>query len=347
MFNGNSSILNTGGDDRILQMDEAGIKIKPGECVWCRIESPQPGGYAVTVVSNGIKGFLPSTINIEIGKVVPSSFVCMNGDQALFTFAFTIGTSARVQHSTATDQENAFSVWAEAHPKSVSLRRAVDVFMPPTNSPLIEVKLNRQKSLEIFPTIEETKFTGCMKVYCESSMSRGALILLQGRVVGSVYTKKPIPDPYPFEIGIKKILEDVSATTACADLEMYELPEEIILSMAALFLGYVDKPAVKLENAEYAEKMLAHFADTNETACFNLLDEEADAVIALSFIHKGDFQGSYAIAQRAYRKEKEFLSRLIESNPKVRLQAHILPSALTTDAVRFGYSLNAEQFAIK
>ncbi len=329
----------------MLRMDVPADKIKPGECVWCRIDSPEPGGYSVSVVSNGLVGFLPSYHPIELGRIVPSTFVCMDGERALFTFAFTMGTSARVQHSTASDQENAFSVWADAYPKSLSVRRAVDLVMPPINSAPIMLKLNAQRAKEIFPSLEETNFTGCMKVFCEGKLSRAALIFVNGRAVGSLYTTKQFPDPYPFEAGMRKMMQDVASPDSEADVEMYELPEGIVLSMSSLFLGYVDQPGDKVENKSYTERMLEHFSSRSETGCFSFVDEN-HAPIALGFVRSGHFSGAYSIIERVFSEDISFWFKLLEANPNCKVLAYILPPAMMTEAIRFGYSLNSEQFAV-
>lgn len=327
-------------------MDQAAQKVKPGECLWCRIEAPAPGGYKVSVVKTGLKGFLPATDKIEIGKVVPSTFVCMNEDEALFTFAFTMGTSAKVQHSTLSDEANAFSVWVDAFPKSMSFRRAVDLVMPPISSSSMLVKLDTQKAREIISTLDESQFTGCMKINCESAMSRAALIFFRGRAVGSIYTRKPMRDPYGFEIGMRKLVEDLTAENTDADMEMYELPEEIVLSMASLFLGYVDRPDAKGDRNSYAEKMLQHFFDAKNTGCFNLLDT-TDTSTAFGFVCKGEFRGTYTIGEQVFNQDKNFLLELLAKDPEFKLQVHILPPAMMTEAVVLGYALNTEQFGFK
>lgn len=324
--------------------EEARPKIKPGECIWCRIEAAEPGGYSVSVESRGISGFLPSTRPIELGVIVPSTFVCMNGDRALFTFAYTMGTSARVQHSTASDQENAFSVWADAFPKAISIRRAVDLVMPPLDASLVTLKLDIGKADQVLSSLEETGFCGCVKIFCQSSFSRSALIFLDGRVVGSLYTKKPNRDPYPLDYGIKELLKDLSDEALDADLEMYELPREICVSMSSLFLGYTDEPDPKLSKSEYLASMLAHFARQKDTACFNLLEEDTDTPFALGFVFAGDFHGSYLITERLYSKESGPLTSFLESGGKCKLQVHILPAAMISDSIRFGFSLSSDQF---
>lgn len=327
-------------------MDQAAANHKPGQCLWCRIDSPEPGGYAITIVKSGIKGFLPSASSLDIGRVVPSTFVCMNGDRALFTFAFTLGTSAQVQNSTASVQENAFTVWTEAHSESAGFRRAIDIIMPPIGAPPIITSLNENSAKEIFLTLEETNFTGCMKIYCQSRLSRSALLFLNGRAVGTIYTTKPPIDSCSIATGIKKMLEDISAPDVEANLEMYELPPAIVLSMSSLFLGYVDQPNTQINNLVYAERMLSHFSAKKGTACFTLLNPNTDSPFALGFIANGLFRGTYTIAQKAFAEEEGFLLNMLLSQTQLKLQTHILPAAMTTDAVRFGFSLSSEQFAL-
>ena len=319
---------------------------KPGASLWCRIEAPEPGGYAITTVKTGIKGFLPSSAVLEIGRIVPSTFVCMDGARALFTFAFTLGKSALVQNSKASDQENAFAVWTDAHHEAASFRRAIDIIMPPIGPSPIIVKLKEGSAKEIFPTLEETSFTGCMKIYCQSRLSRSALLFLNGRAVGSIYTKKEDSQTYSLAAGIKHILEDVSAADLEADLEMYELPRGIALSLSALFLGYTDCPENNNNNLGYTEKLLSHFAGNKTTACFGLHDSKSDTTVALGFIADGAFQGSYLISQRIFVEDKGFLLNMMLQQTQLKLQTHIVPAAMTTGAVRYGYSLSSGQFAL-
>ncbi len=326
-------------------MDQAASH-KPGTSLWCRIDSPEPGGYAVTIVKTGVRGFLPSTSSIDIGLIVPSTFVCMSGDRALFTFAFTLGTSARVQNSKASEQENAFAVWTEAHHKAASFRRAVDIIMPPIGPSPIIVKLTEKSAGEIFPTLEETSFTGCMKIYCQNRFSRSALLFLNGRAVGSIYTSKTLTEPCSIAAGIKNTLEDVSSSDVDADLEMYELPRGIVYSLSSMFLGYLDHPENNNNNLAYAERMMSHFAAKKATACLGLLDQSSDTPIALGFIADGNFMGTYLIAQRTFVEEKGFLLNLLLQQTQLSLQTHILPAAMTSGAVSFGYSLSSEQFSL-
>ena len=323
-------------------MNEASVKLKPGESVWCRLKSAIPGGYRVTLTPSGIEGFLPSHDPIDIGRAVPTTFVCMDGDKALLTYAFVLGTTARVQVSTASDAENAFSVWADSYPNGIRLRRAVDLFMPPVGASSIIQKIPADTAIEFFTSLENAKFTGVAKVNCQERLSRSATLFLDGRAVGIIYTTKHSQETYPMVIGLKKMMEDLYL--AEGELEMYELPVEIVLSMSSLFLGYLDRSAENAANAEHAEKMLKHFAKEKATACLTLIDSELKTE-ALFFVHMGAFKGAYEIKDRRFSEDKAFLQQLLEQYTDSRLKIYILPAAMITDAVRFGYSLNSEQFA--
>lgn len=316
---------------------------KQGDCVFCRVQSPELGGYSVILTPSGIEGFLPSQDPIEIGRIVPATFVCMNDSRALLTYAFIMGTSSRIQHSTASDQENAFAIWAEAYPVANRPGRAIDLIMPSIDSSPILLKLDENSAKELFPSLESSGFTGCIKVISQKKLSRAAVIFLNGRAVGSVYTTKLIPEPYRFEAGLKKLIEDVSAADTDAEMEMYELRAELILAMSSMFLGFVDRREDKLDNVSYAENMLSHFKANRGTACLSLM-LESQTPCALGFICKGEFQGSYFINDRTFSADREFFFRSLNTVPDSKLKTYVLPPAMTTESVLFGYSLSSDQF---
>ena len=323
-------------------MTQSDSKPRPGDCVFCRVNSPELGGYQVVLTPSGIEGFLPSREPIELGSIVPATLVCMEGEKALLNYAFIMGTSSRVQHST-NEKENAFAIWAEAYPNSNRPGRAIDLVMPPVKSAPVILK-SKDRSKDFFPSLEASEFTGCIKVTSQKRLSRSAVVLFRGRAVGSVYTTKATPDPYRFELGLQKTVEDVSASDTDAEMEMYELDDSLILPMTAMFLGYVDNTEHELSNGDYAEKMLEHFSGSKGTACLSL--QESKTPSALGFICDGKFQGSYFINERTYSTEREYFFGLLERFPKASLKTYVLPSAMMTDSVCFGYSLNSDQFVM-
>jgi hypothetical protein len=166
----------------------------------------------------------------------------------------------------------------------------------------------------------------------------------KGRAVGSVYTTKTVVDPYSFEKGLKKTVSDLMF--ADTDLEMYELPPGLVLSMSSLFLGYIDHRDISLDNKQYVAKMLEYSAKSRATACVSVIQGN-ESPLALGFIWEGDFLGTYSIAEQKFSEDRSFLSQLTEGKPEPGLQVYILPPAMTTDSVLFGYSLMSEQFTVE
>lgn len=297
----------------------------------------------VTLTPSGIEGFLPSQEAIEIGRVVPATLVCMDGDRALMTYAFIMGTSSRIQHSTASDQENAFAIWAESYPNANRPGRAIDLIMPPLKAAPIILNLSEMNPKEFFPSLEASLFTGCIKASSQARLSRSALLFYKGRAIGSVYSTKLVPESYRFEAGIKKLIEDVNASGSDVEMEMYDLPAEIVLSMSAMFLGYIDNHKSQDSIVSYAEKMLDHFANSKGIACLSLMQEKAACV--LGFICNGEFQGCYSVSERTYSPEQKSFFDILQQQPSdAKLKAYTLPAAMTNDSVLFGYSLCAEPF---
>lgn len=317
------------------------LPYKPGDSLICKIVAPEPGGYLVTLVPSGVQGFLPSKDELPIGKVVPTSFICMDGEKALLSYAYMIGTTERVQLSTASDVENAFSVWADSYPRSERLKRAVDLFMPPPNGLSRSAKLNAETAEKFIAQLESDKFTGCVKIDSERHPSRAAALFYKGRAVGAIYTKKSMRDPFPLEASLLLLLEDMRKGDS--EIDFYELPDDYVLPLSALFLGVMVEKTDDIGNKEYFENTLADFEKRKTTACLSLQETSPCAV---SFILRGEYKGTYSLEKRELSQQREFAITSIESFPHAKLVAVILPDAITSDSMAFGYSLQVPPFAL-
>jgi hypothetical protein len=317
-------------------------KLKPGDSLTCTVKSPETGGYIVTLIPSGIEGFLPSQETIDIGRVVPATFVCMDGNRALLAYAFMIGTTERVQLSTASDSENAFAVWADSYPRSIRLRRAVDLIMPPFIAMPKQQQLSPGNLMEFFETFEQSKFTGCIKMDSRAELSRSAILYYQGRAVGCVYTTKQVKDPFPIEMALEKTVEDL--TKSDTDVESYDLPEPIVLSMSALFLGVVVERSEEAENKKYADEMIDQLAKRQETGCVTVNEKSSQIPCGLGFICNGEFKGAYSIEERKFRADRPFVDELFDKFIGAKVDVYILPSVMASDSVRFGYSMISPQF---
>ena len=91
----------------------------------CKVEGIEPGGYSAVIMGtvppsasgagkSHVRAFLPSSETLKIGQTVPATFVCMHNSRALMTFAYMMGTTEKIQKSTAPDDENTFAIWVDS-----------------------------------------------------------------------------------------------------------------------------------------------------------------------------------------------------------------------------------------
>ena len=216
--------------------------------------------------------------------------------------------------------------------------------MPPFASVPTIRALKGKEARKLLETWEDDKFTGCVKVEAQQRLSRSACLFYKGRAVGSVYTKKPISDPFPVEMALELMIEDLQ--TSDTQVEWYELPDELVLAMSSMFLGVlVKRPDHSTSsNLDYANQLIEQFTARNDTACVSLHDATQQSLCGLAFVSNGQYKGAYSIEERRFRADREYLEELFDKFIGAKLEAYILPIVLTTEEVRFGYSLRGEQF---
>ena len=122
-------------------------------------------------------------------------------------------------------------------------------------------------------------------------------------------------------------------------LQVYELPQDVVLAMSALFLGC---PLAKDESKamlDYFDTTLMSISLTGETGCLTYSEESGSPDI-LVFISKGQPFGGYKIAAQEYIENAETLLSEIRKSEKGSIEAHILPEQLLSEAMTFGYKLH-------
>ena len=323
---------------------------KPGQGMICRIESIEPGGYGAVVVSGKLppssdpsqpplKAFVPSTEPLEIGQNVPATFVCMHNNRALMTFAFMLGTTETIQLSTASDEDNAFSIWVDSYPPNQRVRRAIDLFMPSISGKLLhEMKCSACDPRQLLADLELANFTGCIKARSEEKKSRSAMVIYNGRIVGAIYGKKDAQEPYPVDRAYKMLGEDLLEPDTM--LTVYELPDGVVLSMAALFLGVPITKDANKGSADYLDHAIVSMKLAGETGCVTITETEDEPNLTILFIHQGMMVGCYEVRGQTFNEDcSEVIKQAKDKNNAV-IDAHILPVHLTSGAVSFGFKLS-------
>lgn len=312
-------------------------KLKPGQAIMCELVEREPGGYKGRILSYDIEAFVPSRDELELGSQVPTTFVCMSNNRALVTFAYVVGTSERVQMGLPNADETAFTIWADSYPSNVSLRRAVDVIMPSLTGKLIHsVKAKEINILDLVEDIESRKITGCIKCSSDEALSRGASLLLDGRAIGCIYGNKKQQEAYLFDKALINMFNDMNYEDAT--ILVYELPSEIVYSMASLFIGCPIRKKSQSRNASVMDEILPDLESSDETACFTLTANEIKSQ-SLGFLYKGKRHGSYSVVEQVYEENYDQLFNLSKTDSELESHVYLLPKEMISDSVLLGYSL--------
>ena len=335
----------------------------PGQPVMCRIEEEQPGGFVVTVLSPppgdddvgqvSKPGFLGSERPHKTDEIVMAVFVCATGQQLLLAEQ-PVSSGANKGGDEAIDPALArlcgvqkyklYTYKAIGASSPIRLKRAIDL-IPAATSPdeIITVETGRHGPRTLVESVESEQFTGALKVISEERLSRSAMLLFRGRVVGCHYACKELPYLVSTQGALQLALGDIGFTRTTANL--YPLPEPIILSMASLFLGRLEEK----EHDERAYASMGHickqFADQNATACVAITWPPSDDMCFV-FIHEGQIQGSFRVEERQISTDPEFAFDLLKRNGEASLQATVLPAEAYEDLDTIGFALREESLKL-
>lgn len=122
-------------------------------------------------------------------------------------------------------------------------------------------------------------------------------------------------------------------------VEIYDTPESIIIAMSALFLGYPVQRDDDHDARTYMDYICSWFERKSQTACL-AITQPSFAATCLGFIHKGEFIGAFNIESQEFNTDKEFVYELLRKDSKSNVEASVLPTEMTSSAVRFGFSLS-------
>ena len=239
----------------------------------------------------------------------------------------------------ASEADEAFRVWAPTkQTREFNLKRATDLVPPAFDLSSLATFTAEEQDIEwLITDIEGGMRTGCVKAVSQSTMSRSAALLYKGRAVGCIYGRKQQPENYGTEQSLQIMLQDLEkADTA---VQLYDLPDSVVLPMSALFLGY---PVPREENVDartYMDYMCNWFETKAQTACL-AINFPSRSATTLCFIHEGKFCGAFYVEEQKFSDDKEFVYSMMQTDPQASVEANILPPEMTSSAVRFGFNLS-------
>ena len=329
---------------------------KPGQNVVCKIQSAEPGGYAVLIPKDNLPGFLPTQERLRLGDEVLATFVCVHNNRILLSARFStsnqgVGAPAQsvkwedqldqinMQPDAAPEADRAFNVWVQQQPtRKFHLKRAIDLILPPIHvDSLNQFKIADYDLEWLITDLEGGMRTGCVKASSEERLSRAAMLLYRGRAVGCIYGCKSMPDTLPTEQSLHYMLTDLALPET--KVMIYDLPENVTLAMSALFLGYPVQRSDDYDARSYMDYICSWFESKGQTACL-AMSLPTTAATCLVFVYKGQFCGSFYVEDQKFTQDRNFVYELLRQDSQANVEASILPPEMTSSAVRFGFSLS-------
>jgi len=192
-------------------------------------------------------------------------------------------------------------------------KRSTDVFVPPVDLKSIRAAKNfkvTSKGLqELIEEMESLQHSGCIKVSSEGQNSRAAALLYAGRVVGCTFSCKNSIDALSGEEAVAAMLASMQEED-CA-VNSYTLPTNVVLPMAALFLGQPVERKEHVAAVDYYNMVTNYVAEKDHTACITLIHPNHRLMHMVLFF-RGQAIGIFAVDTQKFTHNIDATAELFE-----------------------------------
>lgn len=326
-----------GGGGRGRGSGGGGDGLRPGQNVICKIAKAEPGGYAVIIPKYNLPGYLPSNARHNIGDEVLATFVCLDKGRVLLADRFTHVKNERRGDTSLNWEEYLDELISEPSTRMrYQCRRAIDLIMQPLDTDSLRSMCISDYDVEwLITQLVGGQHTGAVKVSCESELSRGAILLYKGRAVGGIYGCKSDPVTKPTEDSLLSTLETMKAPDTV--VAIYDLPEDIVLAMSSLFLGYPVERHDDYSAREYLDYICNWLAQKSGTGTLAISTRLGRTYLV--YIYSGEHLGTFSVDDQTYCEDEGLLREILKDNPRSNVEVSILPPEMTAEGVLFGFNL--------
>lgn len=210
---------------------------------------------------------------------------------------------------------------AESSVETVRYKRATDLILPP---PAGENSLQSCADYDVhklIASVEANKTTGCIRAWNHRTSTRSLMLLHEGRVVGCVYGSRGMQETDTL-LGLKLML--MSLRNADTTFMIYDLPENIVLPLASLFLGKPTERPVIEDSEKYFRSW---FRNKKQSVCLTIVSTTA-GMTYLVFIHGGEFTGAFCIDDQELSHDLNLIENIFAARPSTFVDACVLPDPL-------------------
>lgn len=233
-------------------------------------------------------------------------------------------------------------------PYTVKFKRASDLFPPPIadpNSVLVNWDLKSKDLNELIDWLDQEKFTGVLKASSHETKFRGALLLFAGWCVGAVYAvmgEEPIKHTYK---ALPAILAHLQKNNS-SDIEIYSLPEEIVLPFSSAFIGHFMEPIQNESPSHMAAYFVEHIINLPRHSLISIRTlTPTKSELCLVFFYWGKITGHFMVEEQKFSSTCEFPEFIFDQILEAKIHLSILSPEIDgvySGSTRFGFPLILE-----
>jgi len=337
---------------------------RQGQVIKCTVNYAEKNGYAVTVGDEKLPGFIKTDDVHKRGDVLSGVFVCVHNGRILLSQLFSSPGAVQEQLGKITvDWEKHLSEDDCVSEESTSRQdrgnqadrtpdkgvldiakirhqRACDLFMPPVDLRSIRnlktFKIADYDLQWLITDLEGGSRTACIKT-ASKNQSRSAALLYKGRVVGCFHQSKETPLPGPTAAALAGLLSDLDQ--AETNVTIYDLPEEIVFSMSALFLGTLLNMQCENTASDHYDSLMENLTRRKKSACLTIL-AGYPVETRLVLVHRGQLIGVFNVEDQLFFRDENSLNDLFDRFPQAVIEARVAGNSNAKSVKHYGYSLS-------
>jgi len=227
----------------------------------------------------------------------------------------------------------------ETEQSQFQFRRAIDLFPPPLDADSFkQIKIRDYEAEWLVSDLESGQRTGCVLINNEIEMSRGAILVYRGRVVGCMLVSRESPNTLPTKESLALFVPELYKADTVVTL--YDLPENLVLAKCSLFLGYPVQRTDDYNSLDYYRYILDWFKKEGGTACLGVSLSGGRGMV-LGYIHQAELIGSFSVDEQIYSSEKEIFEALLEHDSDCKMEISILPPEFAELFSTYGFKLSS------
>lgn len=185
-------------------------------------------------------------------------------------------------------------------------------------------------------SIEGNRRTCCLKIISPSKKSRSAILIFRGRVIGCLYGRKNLGFQVMQQDATMNALADLAAPGNL--LDAYQLPEDLVLSAAALFHGQSLEFSKTADAQEVLASAVEQIANFSLPGCVVVSTAEGEMVCQL-YMSEGRIIGLYSSKDGWVEPKLQIAQRYLSSVTDARVMASVLAIRNMDDVAALGFSL--------